>query len=208
MSEKGASWTPNQRAAFEKRMGASAGKDTPPLDFRGKDARKTHERKARVTQEMVAAIVDLLSLPLSLFLPQYALTELEGDALVVAITNLAAVNQFVSNIIYNLVTVNQAAELPIVAGAILVDKLVVANRIPAMAGVPAQMMLASVASRRSKKRVETGGARSVDRTDGQRQEQPGEGTAETTGLRDNHNNEAGPVVMAGPLDAGEPGGAN
>jgi hypothetical protein len=206
MAGKGQSWTPAQRAAYDKRMGASLGTstDTPP---KGADTRKSHQARPKVTQDMVEGVVILVNMLPSTLAPKYALTQLEADALVVAITDLAAQNQYVANMIYNLVTVNKLAELPIVASAIVIDKLVIAGRISQLAAFPAQGMLAAVAARRGKRNVnmESGATPGPDRNDGQRQDHPGEGVTQAEGVLYSPGNETGPDTMAGPMGEGQPG---
>jgi len=99
---------------------------------------------------MVDAIVQMLILPVSFIAPQYALTVVETDALVVAMTDLAAQNPWVANVIYSLVTGSQLLEVPMVLGAISVNKLVIAKKLPEMTKIGTDVILESVAARRGK----------------------------------------------------------
>ena len=194
------------RVASKRAAGALGQKESAP-DTAPKQ-RKSHDKKLRVTQDMAEALIQLVNLPLSMFMPAYALTGLESDALTVAITDLAAQNQMVANIIYNLVTVNKMAELPLVLGAIALNKLVVAGKAPVIAAIPAQGVLSSVATRKGKRSnadLDAGTARSANRTNGQREDHDSEGVTSLAGLRDAPDNETRSDSMAGEMGEGATG---
>jgi len=165
---------------------------------------KTH----KITQDMIDALVQLINLPVSFMASDYALTETESAALVVAITDLAAQNVWVNNIIYSLVTANRLAEVPMVVGAIAVNKLIVAKKVPEMTGIATNVILESVAARRGKGGMAAGPTRRPDRADGERQDDTGEGASETAGLRSVSDNQAGHSAVAKPLDQSQPGEAD
>ena len=125
-------------------------------------------RMHKVTLDMVDAIVQMMTLPLNFIAPEYALTVVESDALVVAMTDLAAQNPWVANIVYSLVTGSQLLEVPLVVGAIGVNKLVVAKRLPDTVKIGTDVLLESVAARRVEGRVH--GKQSAGRRDGSREE--------------------------------------
>lgn len=108
---------------------------------------KAKPKAHKVKTEMVQSLVQLVNLPLSLFAGDYALTEVEAGALVVAVTDLASVNPFVANLIYNLVSFDRGVELPIVLASIGVNKLIVAKRIPEATGFASNLMLSTIAAR-------------------------------------------------------------
>lgn len=163
----------------------------------------SHKAKyKKITQDMVSGLVELMNLPLGFITPNYALTEVECSALVVAITDLAAQNVWVNNLIYNLITANTMAELPIVIGAIVVNKLVTAEKVPALTGIATSAILESVAAKRGKSNVAARPARSPDRTDGIGQDNPSEGTSDAEGIHPMSDNQAGYGSLAGSLGEG------
>ena len=146
--------------------GDGVSSDRPP-----KVTRKPRTHK--ITQDMVDAIVQMLILPVSFIAPQYALTVVETDALVVAMTDLAAQNPWVANVIYSLVTGSQLLEVPMVLGAISVNKLVIAKKLPEMTKIGTDVILESVAARRGK--TNEHGKRSTKQAGGMRES---DGTAD------------------------------
>lgn len=136
------------KAPWSAETKAKHGIETAPGDVAPKVKRASPKKK--ITMDMVAGLVDLINLPLSFITPAYALSEVESAALTVAICDLAAQNAWVNNLISNLLTVNNSAQLPIVLGAIVTNKLIVAEKVPPMASIATEGILAAVASRRGK----------------------------------------------------------
>jgi hypothetical protein len=170
---------------------------SPTLD---KPPKVSHKGKfKKITLDMVDGLVQLVNLPIGFVVPAYALTETESAALTVAIADLAMQNVWVNNLIYNLVTANTMAELPIVVGAITVNKLVIAGKVPEMVGLATGGILESVAARRGKGKanVEPGTTRRPDRADGIGQDDASTGAPETAGLYPLPDNQAGHGTVAG-----------
>ncbi len=172
-------------------------------DKKPKQPARSHHAKKRVTQDMVRGLVALVNLPVGAFAPDYALTEVEGAALVVAITDLAATNPYVNNLIIKLVTASSLGEVPIVVSAIAMNKLAVAGKIPQGLADQTNGLLGVYASRMGVEDVEARGARRSNRQDRERQDNAGEGATPGEGLRDSDHNETRPLDLADKLAQGD-----
>ena len=118
-----------------------------PGDIAPKQPKKQTPKKGKVTQQMVSGLVQMVNMPLIFVAPDYSLSNTEMMALTVAMTDLAEQNQFVGNLIYNMMTATRMTEVPIVVGAIFVNKMIVAGKIPDAMQAPANALLEGIASR-------------------------------------------------------------
>ena len=118
-------------------------------------APKVRRRLPKVTTDMTSALVSVINMPLLMIAPEYALSEVEATALAVALADAAKQNQWIAAFLYNLVTATSWTELPMVVGAIAVNKLAAAGKLPEATTVASGMILEVIAAK-AKRPAKTG----------------------------------------------------
>jgi len=199
--------------------------DMPVSPGPDKAPKVKQKRHPKVTLDMTRALVAVVNAPLVFIAPQLVLSDLEGEALAVALYDMSLANEFVAAIIHNLVTVNRTAELPLVVGAIVANKMVTLGKLPEGVTIATDVILQGVARKpieRAKahgrkpredvsgigeeSNVEAGGAPSSDRSNGERQDDVSEGTVETTVVRRRGGHKKRSDTVAVKLGEGEAAG--
>lgn len=141
--------------------GAST-EETPKADRRP----RKRTRKARVNLAMCEGMVALINLPLTMLVKDMALTEVEVQALVNSLYDLARSNAYVGNFIANLSNASTWGTFPTVVGAIAAKRLAAAGKLPPTVALPAEGIIYGVAAR---------GTRPVDRPNRERKDGTSEG---------------------------------